>query len=102
MKDDNLVKQDIGVWVNVEDGIPANRQNCFVKIWTSLQGGYTYFGTRLFDGKEFICEDDSNKFNRDEVTQWLKPLSQVYVLTVEELDDLQNEWYGIGANAALH
>lgn len=91
MKDDNLVKQDIGVWVKASDETPKETAAYLCKH--SNRG----MSETRFNSQKELWE---NYYGH--VTYWLKPLEQVYVLTEDELDEIKNEWHGYGGDDALH
>ena len=95
-----ITKQDVGVWIKASDEKPAYGEEVPVS----------------FDGKNFECmatfeertqcmlsgngggyfynkfQDVENKLVLSDVTHWLKPLEDVYVLTEEELEEFALEF----------
>lgn len=58
-------------WVKANERLPTCPQNCFVMVFTPLQGGYNYKSTRLWSGEAWIDELYAGT-ERDNVVEWLE------------------------------
>ena len=82
------VKQDIGVWIDVTKELP---QDNFIG---TVKTNYHRTQQVRFAYKEW---DKSNfMFIDEEVVYWQKQMKQVYVLTEEQLNEIENKAYKDG------
>lgn len=98
-------------WVKASDRAPDKRMNCFVMVFTPLQGGYNYKSTRLWDGKEWIDELNGQR-ERDKVIEWLDEtqsdeLEKVraeaadYRKAIEDMNAQLDEFWNSGYSASV-
>lgn len=80
-----LEKQDIGIWVKESDEQPPYG-SYHIRYKEVVQ-----FASYKYDDNKFICDTDESVVIYDcGNVEWLKPLTQVYVLTEDELHDILN------------